>query len=1047
MSDLALRLIAENQAAYARGDESAKKLDIGNCGLTELPGELFDCVWLEELNVSNKWWDWDLMVERISENKGKKNNICLIESKISRLDNLRVLQISKSNSDRSEVNGIEHLSSLKSLELLDLRNSEISDIDFCKKLTKLKILNLRSNKIKNIDVIRNLKFLHSLYLSDNLINNINVFKYVKKLKYLDLRSNSIDNLDILYTQNNLERLYIYGEGVVDFSFLSNLSNLRILYLKHAKITNTYFFKNFRIIEDLYLSDNIILDYNFLRDLRFLKLLYLRNNKIEDISFLSSLKYLETIDLSDNLIKDISHSFFSKSLRTLDLRNNRIHSIPIDFLRSVDVPIDVIDKHAYQSGKLYLHGNDLVDPPLEVLERGADFAIKYLQSTKKRPINECKVILVGRGGVGKTSLQKCLVGDQFDPEESETHGIRQISWTSGVKSIQNEPIKVNFWDFGGQHIQQALHQFFYSKNTIYLLVLERRVEEDLEDFLELIRTYGHNSPVFVVFNHRNAAPDSYDLFPHLDSRLTDKYPNIIKTFGVACCNPGDQGIKNIVEELQNFIPYQSHVREEFPIDWLDIKLELIDQVGRDYLLYNEYKTICKERQLIDESIQKSLAEMLASVGTITFFDRPFGDNLYILNPDWLATGAYQIILSPRTKEKRGRINKIDLSEIFKEKLRFEYNSQDIRILMELMAAFDLCHKSALKEEWIIPSSLEEQSKTDLTAFRKDDNRLYTFKYEASLPASVIHRFIVRSIQYAYNGDYWKKGIVLKHPDYHSFLYVVADNKDKEIRLYIKGERIRDSWEFFRKDFRELSGQFRYEELVTIPTGQSVPYKLLMEAYVAGEKQIFIGGEAGKIDVETTLGLFEKPNNKTDLLKREMATSTYRSVRMDAKQKSIFISYAHADNEENAVSDFIKRFATIVNTPKNPARIWHDKDIPLGDSWHNQIQQEVGNSVIALLLLSANFFESSYIKEHELAEFIKKNESDACRLIPVYFRRFQLNDYEGINQFQIFIPKRGEIGLPENQSEDCPYHTLAFDDRFIPARDHFVNLLAEKMHGLK
>ena len=40
---------------------------------------------------------------------------------------------------------------------------------------------------------------------------------------------------------------------------------------------------------------------------------------------------------------------------------------------------------------------------------------------KRPLNEVKFILMGRGGVGKTSLVNRLVRDKFDPELGEDGG--------------------------------------------------------------------------------------------------------------------------------------------------------------------------------------------------------------------------------------------------------------------------------------------------------------------------------------------------------------------------------------------------------------------------------------------------------------------------------------------------------------------------------------------------------------------------------------------------------------------------------------------------
>jgi internalin A len=46
MSELALKLIKEAK------EKRLTRLDLGNCGLTELPDELFELVWLEELILS-----------------------------------------------------------------------------------------------------------------------------------------------------------------------------------------------------------------------------------------------------------------------------------------------------------------------------------------------------------------------------------------------------------------------------------------------------------------------------------------------------------------------------------------------------------------------------------------------------------------------------------------------------------------------------------------------------------------------------------------------------------------------------------------------------------------------------------------------------------------------------------------------------------------------------------------------------------------------------------------------------------------------------------
>ena len=54
MSDLALKLIAEAR------EKNLTMLDIGNCGLRELPEELFELTKLEELIVSNQYWGYEV---------------------------------------------------------------------------------------------------------------------------------------------------------------------------------------------------------------------------------------------------------------------------------------------------------------------------------------------------------------------------------------------------------------------------------------------------------------------------------------------------------------------------------------------------------------------------------------------------------------------------------------------------------------------------------------------------------------------------------------------------------------------------------------------------------------------------------------------------------------------------------------------------------------------------------------------------------------------------------------------------------------------------
>ena len=78
MSKFALQLIEENIERNQRG-EDARSLDLGNCGMTKVPEKIGDLIWLEELILSDGWWEYDLekmqWEGKPSQNKGEANKI------------------------------------------------------------------------------------------------------------------------------------------------------------------------------------------------------------------------------------------------------------------------------------------------------------------------------------------------------------------------------------------------------------------------------------------------------------------------------------------------------------------------------------------------------------------------------------------------------------------------------------------------------------------------------------------------------------------------------------------------------------------------------------------------------------------------------------------------------------------------------------------------------------------------------------------------------------------------------------------------------------
>ena len=111
MSQLAKKLIAENRRSRATF------LDLGNCGLTKVPAEVGELVWLESLSLASQWWEWDGQdwQPRESANKGSENERLVDIGPLGRLTALRSVAFGRV----ADLVPLTRLTKLEKLILLD----------------------------------------------------------------------------------------------------------------------------------------------------------------------------------------------------------------------------------------------------------------------------------------------------------------------------------------------------------------------------------------------------------------------------------------------------------------------------------------------------------------------------------------------------------------------------------------------------------------------------------------------------------------------------------------------------------------------------------------------------------------------------------------------------------------------------------------------------------------------------------------------------------------------------------------------------------------
>lgn len=104
-------------------------------------------------------------------------------------------------------------------------------------------------------------------------------------------------------------------------------------------------------------------------------------------------------------------------------------------------------------------------------------------------------------------------------------------------------------------------------------------------------------------------------------------------------------------------------------------------------------------------------------------------------------------------------------------------------------------------------------------------------------------------------------------------------------------------------------------------------------------------------------------------------------------SVFISYAHSDNEN---SDPSKRWLNRLLEQLQPLVLqdrvsaWSDTEIDLGEQWANSIKKQLQRARVAVLLVSPAFLASKYIRNSELPILLMNAMNEGRIVLPVILR---------------------------------------------------------------
>ena len=757
-------------------------LDLDRNQLTSLPDWLGNLTALTSLNVSGN------KLTSVPESLGSLTALTALDLDRNQLTSLpdwlgNLTALTSLNVSGNELTSVpESLGSLTALTELDLDRNKLTSVpESLGSLTALTELDLSSNELTSVpESLGSLTALTSLNVSGNKLTSVpESLGSLTALTELDLSSNELTSVpESLGSLTALTRLSLVGNELTSVpESLGSLTALTSLSLAHNKLTSVPdWLGSLTALTALYLSGNKLTSVpESLGNLTALTRLSLMINELTSVpETLSNLAALTSLYLGRNKLTSVPEALGNlTALTELDLAGNELTSVPESLANLTALT------------RLNLSGNRLRSPLLEIAEDGTAAVKAYLSllTDLAAELWMSKLLVIGEGAVGKTSLVKALIGEKYDKNEPTTHGIRIKEIRLRHPERPDVQMRLSSWDFGGQDIYHATHQFFLSDRSLFVLLWNARQgweQAKLPHWLEIIQARAPHARVILVATHAEGRP--IDL-PLRELRAT--YPQIVSSASVD--NSNGEGIDDLRLQMANEATELPLMGSWWPATWV-AGVDAISSYDSQYATPEELSHRLAAAGVTDPSHQTYLLRALHVLGDILYFDADEGlRDTIILRPQWVNGYIAKVLDSPEVAAQHGLLTRAHMQELWSDLhpgLRDRF--------LQMMEKFDLSYRTAedptaasLVVERLSWENPPYQERWDL-ALAGPGAREIRLRYRLNtLPPGVPTWFIAREHRFT-TGTNWRTGSLLRYTaDPRVYSLIRAERKENIVDLAVRG----------------------------------------------------------------------------------------------------------------------------------------------------------------------------------------------------------------------------------------------------------------------
>ena len=671
------------------------------------------------------------------------------------------------------------------------------------------------------------------------------FGHFRDLQYLNLSTTEITSLPKSFGQLlNLKELYLHGTSitVLPESF-GQLSSLQSLDLRDRPITALpESFGQLTSLQSLILSGTQITALPVsVGQLTNLQSLWLDHTRISELpEWIGELPNLNWLNLSGLTLDGIPKSL---ALRGLPF-------------------VDTDDFHMVDEG-INLHNTTLTEQDISIFLETPDL----IPDLYKEQIasNECRVIFLGDGGVGKSYTIRRLQNGCKKETEADPYITKQ---TPGIEILDyrakrgRQRYDLHLWDFGGQEILHSMHRCFLTDQTCYVVTVRTREDANQKAryWLRNVQAFAPNSPVLLFVNcWENTDGRIVD-----ESSLRNEFPKIADVVYCSAKEAEDGDFRaKILDKLIDMVAASESTKRTVNRRWNAVRTAIVAESKKaHYLTKDTYRAFCRDNKIKGNSVP-NLLSYFNSLGVCFSYhlddDKNELDDYMLLNPVWLTNAIYAIIEEGWAPAMEGQItikaieqmlgNKAPDTVRGKEYRRTmpdtTYKDYECRYVLDVAAAHNLCYRVD-SDTVFFPALCDNNTpKEALTAPADYPQHVeYLFRYDY-LPDSVIHQLMVRckKADLAVNRC-WLQGMTLGSMDAHKVKVRMDGDKDLRIDIWSKPNHpAYEMFELLRREIMAVNKRLNLKAKDYIVDGDD-RYTVIQLLNAAKDKAPVYGSNTGK-----------------------------------------------------------------------------------------------------------------------------------------------------------------------------------------------------------